>query len=120
MEKSPWDPDMFAITYIGEHSHPAPIYRNYPTGTTCNKYYVSSSGENKPDSAAGTSSGQSPMTPLAISPSMEEDGEESWLDILDMNILGDDELPFLGDNDGISFEDNDGGAAAGGDRGDAN
>ncbi|KAI3737289.1 hypothetical protein L2E82_27286 [Cichorium intybus] len=37
VERNRSDPDMFIVTYTGEHSHPVPTHRNFLAGSTRNK-----------------------------------------------------------------------------------
>lgn len=76
VERSNADPNMFIVTYTGEHTHPRPTHRNSLAGSTRNKFtgalqkpQTSShpeEPENKPVSL-------SPTTPLTA-PIMDEDG----------------------------------------------
>ncbi|GJV11233.1 WRKY transcription factor 22 [Tanacetum coccineum] len=49
VERNRSDPDMFIVTYTGEHSHPIPTHRNSLAGSTRNK--PSTSGDDKPTSS---------------------------------------------------------------------
>ncbi|KAL5208291.1 hypothetical protein ABZP36_032726 [Zizania latifolia] len=124
VERSRSDPNIFILTYTGEHNHSAPTHRNSLAGTTRHKLPSSSSsssstptqppppsvvvaGSESHQSPASTSAGLSPTTPLRT-PSMEEDEEEDdELLVEDMEMAGEDELLFLNGDaaaalDGIS------------------
>lgn len=88
---------MFIVSYAEEHNHPLPTHRNSLAGMTRNKYSASSS---EAAEGAGLPSGLSPTTPLTTSQSMEEEDEDDEgmeLDVGDIEVVGDDELVFMGD-----------------------
>ncbi|GAB2265145.1 hypothetical protein Dimus_000210 [Dionaea muscipula] len=87
VERSPTDPNIYVVTYTGDHCHPRPTHRNSLAGSTRTKFCV----PNKPAlenhhtadpppvvpkvSSPGSSSSLSPTTPLAAS--MEEQDVKS-------------------------------------------
>ncbi|PWA91581.1 WRKY22 [Artemisia annua] len=67
VERNRSDPDMFIVTYTGEHSHPIPTHRNSLAGSTRNK--PTTSGDDKPTSSPPVSS------PTTHSPATEKTDE---------------------------------------------
>ncbi|KAM0933189.1 putative transcription factor WRKY family [Dioscorea sansibarensis] len=94
VERSRGDPGVLVVTYTAEHNHPAPTHRNSLAGSTRSK--VSNVDGALPESQASPLS--SPTTPLTVN--MEEveveEEEEEELMVEDMEVVGDDELLFLG------------------------
>lgn len=84
VERSWKDPAMYILTYSGEHNHALPTHR-IPVMRKSNR--------------EPSSSGLSPTTLLATSPSTEEDGEdevdEGTLHVDDLEIAGNNELLFF-------------------------
>lgn len=64
VERSNADPNIFVITYTGDHTHPRPTHRNSLAGSTRNKYSTSSSLQ-KPDSICPAHS--APAAPCSTS-----------------------------------------------------
>ncbi|XP_039143913.1 probable WRKY transcription factor 27, partial [Dioscorea cayenensis subsp. rotundata] len=90
VERSRGDPGVLVVTYTAEHNHPAPTHRNSLAGSTRSK--VSNMTGVAPESQQ-TSPLSSPTTPLTVN--MEEEEEEELV-VEDMEVVGDDELLFLG------------------------
>lgn len=71
VERNRSDPDMFIVTYTGEHSHPVPTHRNSLAGSTRNKPTTSGEEENTTKTNKHTSS--PPVSPPAsLSPATEK------------------------------------------------
>ncbi|RLM93481.1 putative WRKY transcription factor 27 [Panicum miliaceum] len=122
VERSRSDPNIFILTYTGEHNHAAPTHRNSLAGTTRHKFpssaapqppppsvvvcVASSSGDEQhqpqqpsPSRTSTSAAGLSPTTPLRT-PSMEEDDdEEDGLRVEDIEMAGEDELLFMNTDD---------------------
>ncbi|CAL9769257.1 unnamed protein product [Musa acuminata subsp. burmannicoides] len=119
VERSRADPAMFIITYTAEHNHPVPTHRNALAGSTRHKFPSPSRGvghpaPGNPSSSPPSSSaaaGLSPTTPLTASmedellqkwphekedEDEEEDEDEGILLVKDMEIMGEDDLLFMG------------------------
>ncbi|KAH7658264.1 WRKY domain-containing protein [Dioscorea alata] len=90
VERSRGDPGVLVVTYTAEHNHPAPTHRNSLAGSTRSK--VTNMAGVAPESQQ-TSPLSSPTTPLTVN--MEEEEEEELV-VEDMELVGDDELLFLG------------------------
>ncbi|KAF7147439.1 hypothetical protein RHSIM_Rhsim03G0192300 [Rhododendron simsii] len=77
VEKSPADPDIYVVSYSGEHTHPRPTHRNSLAGTTRAKFSsrpTAAGASSEPPSAAGTvanppCSSSSPVSASSLSPS---------------------------------------------------
>ncbi|CAD5164888.1 unnamed protein product [Musa acuminata subsp. malaccensis] len=117
VERSPADPAMFIITYTAEHNHPVPTHRNTLAGSTRHKFSspasvsASASASAREDGGNPTSSppssstaaGLSPTTPLTASMEDRNDGEDEELDedegmllVEDMEVMGEQDLLFMG------------------------
>lgn len=82
VERNRSDPDMFIVTYTGEHSHPIPTHRNSLAGSTRNKPTTSSEDDlttkhNKPTSSPTTS-----QSPAIEKPDNENDTDDYNFDIV--------------------------------------
>lgn len=88
---------MFVITYTGEHNHSLPTHRNSLAGSTRQK--LSSAAV---DGEQGSRPEVSPSTPLKREESGEEEEEEEEEDdegillVEDMEVVGEDEVLFMG------------------------
>ncbi|KAE9464817.1 hypothetical protein C3L33_03272, partial [Rhododendron williamsianum] len=77
VEKSPSDPDIYVVSYSGEHTHPRPTHRNSLAGTTRAKFSSrppAAGASSEPPSAAATvpnppCSSSSPVSASSLSPS---------------------------------------------------
>ncbi|KAG4910573.1 putative WRKY transcription factor 27 [Glycine soja] len=94
VERSNTEPDMFIVTYSGDHSHPRPTHRNSLAGSTRNKIPATnplpspgslSSFQATPFSSSSSSPPHSPTSPseeppetgdLEPDPDMETDGDD--------------------------------------------
>ncbi|KAM0944439.1 putative transcription factor WRKY family [Dioscorea sansibarensis] len=98
VERSREDPGVLIITYTAEHNHPVPTHRNSLAGSTRSKLSptagAGAGGDAAPVSPPTSVAGLSPTTPLTSS--MEEEAE---LLVEDMEVMGDDELVFMGFNE---------------------
>ncbi|KAL9261416.1 putative WRKY transcription factor 27 [Drosera capensis] len=91
VERSPTDPNMYVVTYTGDHCHPHPTHRNSLAGSTRTKLFVPlpPPPPPPPDSDYSTTT-LSPTTPLMVGPSggggdggeREEDGVYGLNEIL--------------------------------------
>nr|XP_043621625.1 WRKY transcription factor 22-like [Erigeron canadensis] len=70
VERNRSDPDMFIVTYTGEHSHPVPTHRNSLAGSTRNK--PTTSGEEDPSSKNKPISSPPVSPPTSQSPATEK------------------------------------------------
>ncbi|KAK9056154.1 hypothetical protein SSX86_027243 [Deinandra increscens subsp. villosa] len=100
VERNRSDPDMFIVTYTGEHSHPIPTHRNSLAGSTRTKP-TTSGEETKPTSSPPVSpptTSQSPATEKAEDNDTDDDNFDMVMD--DDFFEGLDELvgPSTGDN----------------------
>ncbi|XP_072984803.1 WRKY transcription factor 22-like [Typha latifolia] len=118
VERSRADPAMFIITYTAEHNHAVPTHRNSLAGSTRNKSPTTqtittaatdnASGGGDEENPPPKKAGFSPTTPLAASwrqkgeegeeedEADEEEEEEGMLLVEDMEVMGEDELLFMG------------------------
>ncbi|KAK9076387.1 hypothetical protein SSX86_004721 [Deinandra increscens subsp. villosa] len=111
VERNRSDPDMFILTYTGEHIHPAPTHRNSLAGSTRSKPTTSgeedTTAKNKSTSSPPVSppTSQSPATPATERPEDNDDTDDSNFDMVidDDFFEGLDELvsPIAGDNSGV-------------------
>lgn len=77
VERSPADPDIFVVSYSGEHTHPRPTHRSSLAGSTRSK--LSPAAATKPPKSmtaliTTTTSSSSPVS-ATCRPMMEEEGE---------------------------------------------
>ncbi|XP_039124149.1 WRKY transcription factor 22-like [Dioscorea cayenensis subsp. rotundata] len=104
VERSREDPGVLIITYTGEHNHPVPTHRNSLAGSTRSKLSpaagAGAGGDAAPVSPPTSVVGHSPTTP--ITSSMEEETE---LLVEDMEVMGDDDLVFMGLNEVVDGGD---------------
>ncbi|URE43969.1 WRKY transcription factor [Musa troglodytarum] len=117
VDRSRADPAMFIITYTAEHNHPVPTHRNSLAGSTRHKFPSPSRGGGHPapgnpssrPPSSSAAAGLSPTTPLTASmedelfqkrphekEDDEEDEDEGILLVKDMEIMGEDDLLFMG------------------------
>ncbi|CAL9132991.1 unnamed protein product [Musa textilis] len=115
VERSPADPAMYIITYTAEHNHPVPTHRNSLAGSTRHKFpspaSASASASAREDGgnpsssppSSSTAAGLSPTTPLTASMEDRNDGEveeededEGMLLVEDMEVMGEQDLLFMG------------------------
>ncbi|KAF5732394.1 WRKY transcription factor 27 [Tripterygium wilfordii] len=87
VERSNTDPNMFILTYTGDHTHPRPTHRNSLAGSTRNK--VQKTG-NKNDAAQASSAAAAPAD--RESEEVEEDEFEDFDDVLIPNLAINDDL----------------------------
>jgi hypothetical protein len=122
VERSRSDPNIFILTYTGEHNHAAPTHRNSLAGTTRHKFPsstapqppppsvvvcgASSSGDEQhqpqqpsPSRTSTSAAGLSPTTPLRTPSIEEDDDEEDGLRVEDIEMAGEDELLFMNTDD---------------------
>ncbi|KAH0449915.1 hypothetical protein IEQ34_020607 [Dendrobium chrysotoxum] len=99
VERSRTDPAMFVITYTGDHNHSLPTHRNSLAGSTRQKFSSAAAvGEE------GSRPVCLPSTPLKKEESgeeeeeeeEEEDDDEGILLVEDMEVVGEDEVLFMG------------------------
>ncbi|KAH7854524.1 hypothetical protein Vadar_014811 [Vaccinium darrowii] len=96
VEKSPSDPDIFIVSYSGEHTHPRPTHRNSLAGTTRTKFSSRPSTPatvtlSDPPSLAAVPnppcSSSSPVSPSSLSPSTPlvegESNQRETIEIVD-------------------------------------
>ncbi|CAL9056792.1 unnamed protein product [Musa banksii] len=99
VERNREDPGILVITYTAEHNHPVPTHRNSLSGSTRQNHVPSSP---LPSSAAA----QRPSPTTALTDSVEskddeededeDEDEEELLTVGDMEMMGADDLIFLG------------------------
>ena len=72
VERSTTEPDMFIVTYTGDHTHPRPTHRNSLAGSTRNKPSTTQKpvthGSGSPSNHPGGPSSSSPLSPSSVSP----------------------------------------------------
>ncbi|XP_071701016.1 WRKY transcription factor 22-like [Rutidosis leptorrhynchoides] len=99
VERNRSDPDMFIVTFTGEHSHPVPTHRNSLAGSTRNK--PTTSGDDDITKSKSISSPPTSHSPATEKPE-DNDSDDDNLDIVmdDDFFEGLDELvgPTTGDN----------------------
>lgn len=78
VERNRSDPDMFIVTYTGEHSHPVPTHRNSLAGSTRNKPTTSGDEDNTNKTNKHTSS--PPVSPPASQSPATEKAEDNDTD----------------------------------------
>ncbi|GAB4858327.1 hypothetical protein Ancab_009800 [Ancistrocladus abbreviatus] len=77
VEKSPTQPNLYLVTYTGDHCHPRPTHRNSLAGSSRTKFYAANKHENfetKSEAIVSTSSLVPKIatpSPLSPSPSLE-------------------------------------------------
>lgn len=103
VERNRSDPDMFIVTYTGEHSHPVPTHRNSLAGSTRNKPTTSGdddTNKNKPTSSPPVSppASQSPATEKAEDNDTDDDNFDMVMDDAFFEGLDDLVGPATGDN----------------------
>lgn len=106
VERNRSDPDMFIVTYTGEHSHPVPTHRNSLAGSTRNKPTTSGDDDthknHKPTLSPPVSppASQSPTTEKAEDNDTDDDNFDMVMDMDDAFFEGLDDLvgPATGDN----------------------
>lgn len=109
VERSNADPNIFIITYTGDHTHPRPTHRNSLAGSTRNKFTTTSSSLQKPDPigpahsapaapCSSSTASLSPTTPLTapIDEEVAHHGallisEDLGMDKESEDLVGDDE-----------------------------
>ncbi|KAL0905841.1 hypothetical protein M5K25_024281 [Dendrobium thyrsiflorum] len=99
VERSRTDPAMFVITYTGDHNHSLPTHRNSLAGSTRQK-----SSSTAAVGEEGSRPVRLPSTPLKREESGEEEEEEDEEDdddegillVEDMEVVGEDEVLFMG------------------------
>ncbi|XP_024993148.1 WRKY transcription factor 22-like [Cynara cardunculus var. scolymus] len=98
VERNRSDPDMFIVTYTGEHSHPVPTHRNSLAGSTRNKPTTSGddvdTNKTKPTSSPPVSppASQSPATEKAEDNDTDDDNFDMVMEMDDTFFEGLDEL----------------------------
>ncbi|PKA59051.1 WRKY transcription factor 22 [Apostasia shenzhenica] len=107
VERSRTDPAMFVITYSADHNHPMPTHRNSLAGSTRQKFPAAAT----PSISSAVVAGEEQGNPSTSSPSTasggeeeddeedvdeEEEDEEGMLLVEDMEVLGEDEVLFMG------------------------
>ncbi|KAD1267642.1 hypothetical protein R6Q59_016913 [Mikania micrantha] len=88
VERNRSDPDMFIVTYTGEHSHPVPTHRNSLAGSTRNK--PTTSGEEDPTKNKPISS--PPVSPPACQSPATEKPEDNDTDDDNFDMVMDDDF----------------------------
>ncbi|KAI3681804.1 hypothetical protein L6452_36609 [Arctium lappa] len=102
VERNRSDPDMFIVTYTGEHSHPIPTHRNSLAGSTRNKPTTSGDDDthktHKPTSSPPVSppAGHSPPTEKPEDNDTDDDNFDMVMEMDDSFFEGLDDL--VGDN----------------------
>ncbi|CAL9764929.1 unnamed protein product [Musa acuminata subsp. burmannicoides] len=99
VERNREDPGILVITYTAEHNHPVPTHRNSLSGSTRQNHLPSS-----PLSSSAAAQRPSPTTALTDSVESKDDeedededeDEEELLTVGDMEMMGADDLFFLG------------------------
>lgn len=127
VERNRTDPGQHIVTYTAEHSHPAPPRRKFPstpplatTAATTTSSSVSDSALAAVQDRAENYSKENDQLVSSPATSVSVDGdEEGELMVEDMEIIGEDELVFMGDaletGEGASswFDDDDDGDGGG-------
>ncbi|KAJ3694577.1 hypothetical protein LUZ60_010057 [Juncus effusus] len=95
VERSRTDPSMLVITYTAEHNHPAPTHRNSLAGTT---RHVSTHplGQSSPDQKEDETKHETELEGELEEGEDEEESEEGMIKVEDMELLGEDDLLFMG------------------------
>ncbi|KAI3741337.1 hypothetical protein L1987_59009 [Smallanthus sonchifolius] len=88
VERNRSDPDMFIVTYTGDHSHPIPTHRNSLAGSTRNK--PTTSGEEDPTKTKPTSS--PPVSPPTSQSPATEKAEDNDTDDDNFDMVMDDDF----------------------------
>ncbi|KDP22210.1 hypothetical protein JCGZ_26041 [Jatropha curcas] len=131
VERSNTDPNMFVVSYSGDHTHPRPTHRNSLAGSTRNKFPTiqkpdiketeEPSGEKAPCSSPLSATSLSPTTPLSVSMEHElaanenigtDAGNMDGADLLEGHGMesdgdGEGDGDGDGDGDGYSYDDED-------------
>lgn len=99
VERNRSDPDMFIVTYTGEHSHPVPTHRNSLAGSTRNK--PTTSGDD--DIAKNKSTSSPPVSPLTSHSPVTDKPEDNDTDDDNFDMVMDDDFfegldELIGDN----------------------
>ncbi|KAE9592553.1 hypothetical protein Lal_00028643 [Lupinus albus] len=107
VERSTTEPNMFIMTYTGEHKHPKPAHRNSLAGSTRNKTTTTRLPQTQENGSPSSIDAVSPTQRITTSLSMNMDGEkvEPELasgsddeDVLIPNSMGLSETVFLSPN----------------------
>ncbi|CAL0303352.1 unnamed protein product [Lupinus luteus] len=105
VERSTTEPNMFILTYTGEHKHPKPAHRSSLAGSTRNKSSTTHLPETKENGSPSCMDVVSPTEPITTSLLANMDGEEPKPesgsddeDVLIPNSMGNSEAVFLGSN----------------------
>ncbi|OIW06378.1 hypothetical protein TanjilG_15023 [Lupinus angustifolius] len=107
VERSTTEPNMFILTYTGEHKHPKPAHRNSLAGSTRNKTTTTRLHQTQENGSPSSIDAVSPTQAITTSLSMNMDGEklEHELgsgsddeDVLIPNSMGISETVFLSPN----------------------
>ncbi|XP_020574930.1 probable WRKY transcription factor 27, partial [Phalaenopsis equestris] len=99
VERSRTDPAMFVITYTGEHNHSLPTHRNSLAGSTRQKLSsATAAGEqgSRPEGSPCTPSKREESGEDEEEEEEEEEEDEGMLLVEDMEVVGDDEVFFMG------------------------
>ncbi|KAJ8484525.1 hypothetical protein OPV22_017010 [Ensete ventricosum] len=122
VERNREDPGILVITYTAEHNHPVPTHRNSLSGSTRQKFPPPSSSAQPPPTSGCEGDGEQlkspgghlPSSPLSSSAAAqrpsptttltdsveskdeEEEDEEELLTVGDMEMMGEDDMLFLG------------------------
>ncbi|WOL14675.1 WRKY transcription factor 22-like [Canna indica] len=114
VERSRADPGMLVITYTAEHNHPVPTHRNSLSGSTRQKFPQPNSGADPPPAAASGCGGDGEQLPSPAAPRLspttplvekgegeeeeeaEEEDEEELLTVGDVEMMGEEDMLFLG------------------------
>nr|AMO00437.1 WRKY transcription factor 69 [Manihot esculenta] len=115
VERSNTDPNMFIVSYTGEHTHPRPTHRNSLAGSTRNKFSAiqkpankeseEPSAEKAPCSSPLSATSLSPTTPLSAPMDHETANENINTEAAKMD--GADLESHGMDSDGEYYEDDD-------------
>nr|QRX38919.1 transcription factor WRKY22 [Lilium regale] len=92
VERNPADPGLLMITYTAEHNHAVPTHRNSLAGSTRVQKLPSTNGGLSPNTPLEDELLHSPNRPCKS----EEEAESEELLVEDMEVLGEDDLLFLG------------------------
>ncbi|CAL9097139.1 unnamed protein product [Musa acuminata var. zebrina] len=93
VERNREDPGILVITYTAEHNHPVPTHRNSLSGSTRQKIPPTGSSAQPPPASGCEGDGEQLKSPGSHD---EDKDEEELLMVGDMEMMGADDLIFLG------------------------
>ncbi|PSS04400.1 WRKY transcription factor [Actinidia chinensis var. chinensis] len=106
VEKSPADPNIYVVSYTGDHTHPRPTHRNSLAGSTRNKFSSSTPKPTSGDSSAATKlsgDSSSPVSASSFSPTMMEGESATHVNV---EVKDDDDVAEM-EEDGEDYDDED-------------